>query len=282
MLLRILASLPFWVLYRLSDLLFIWLFYLQRYRRSVVAENLRLSFPDWPESKRSACARSFYRGFCDVLLESIKGSTIRGEDLRRRVVLENVDLPHGLVEQYGSVIALTGHTCNWEWLLLGSSLISHLPLDAIYKPLHDEKSNAFMYRMRSRFGATLIDNKDAIRTVAKRRSINRVITIVADQTPGKLHEKYWGTFLGRDTPFYLGAELIARFTRYPVVFAAMRRVRRGHYAVRFELLCTPPYRKHDHKVLEAYVAALEKQIRQQPAAWLWSHRKWKYSRPQAE
>ncbi len=280
MLFRILSKLPFWVLYRLSDLLFVWLYFLQRYRRRIVAENLSKTFPEWSQTRRAACTRSFYRGFCDVLLESVKGATIRREELERRVVFENVELPHGLADEYGSVIALTGHSCNWEWLLLGSSLISHLPLDAIYKPLHDEQANAFMYRMRSRFGATLIDSKDAIRTVAKRRRVRRAITIVADQTPGKHHDKHWTTFLGRDTPFYLGAELIARFTRYPVVFAAMRRVRRGHYAVRFELLCTPPYRKGEHKVLEAYAAALERQITEQPETWLWSHRKWKYPRPE--
>ena len=44
-LLWVLALLPFWALYLLGDILFFPLFYIVKYRRKLVFENMRASFP---------------------------------------------------------------------------------------------------------------------------------------------------------------------------------------------------------------------------------------------
>jgi len=103
--------------------------------------------------------------------------------------------------------------------------------------------------------------------------------MLADQVPLRKEDKRWLTFLGRDTAFFVGAEKIARMTKYPAIFVNIRRVRRGHYTVRFEPLLEPPYGRDDHTLTDRFAAAVEQQILEQPEGWLWVHRRWKYPKP---
>ena len=75
----------------------------------------------------------------------------------------------------------------------------------------------------------------------------------------KRHErKHWTRFLGRDTAFYVGADQIARYLDAPVVYVAMRRVRRGYYSVRFDVLAEPPYDAGGHEeIMERFARRTE-------------------------
>ena len=60
----------------------------------------------------------------------------------------------------------------------------------------------------------------------------------------------------------------------------MRRVRKGHYAVRLHVLAEPPYEDgRSLQVVERYARQLESEIRASPPDWLWVHNKWKYPKP---
>ncbi|MCB0644188.1 MAG: hypothetical protein KDC44_21240, partial [Phaeodactylibacter sp.] len=65
----LLAHLPFWLLYRISDGLAFLLARVIRYRRKVVLENLRQSFPERPEQEIRRIAGAFYRHLSDLLVE---------------------------------------------------------------------------------------------------------------------------------------------------------------------------------------------------------------------
>src|SRR5438876_1187688 len=81
-------------------------------------------------------------------------------------------------------------------------------------------------------------------------------------------------------------ELVARFLEAPVVYVAMRRLKRGHYALHLHVLAEPPYditgepeTEAGAWIVEAYARKLEEEIRASPSDWLWVHNKWKYPRP---
>jgi KDO2-lipid IV(A) lauroyltransferase len=100
-------------------------------------------------------------------------------------------------------------------------------------------------------------------------------------------DKHWTRFLNQDTAFFVGAEKIARFLDAPVAYVAMRRLRRGYYAVHLHVLAEPPYdgseAEHgDGWITEAYARKLEAEIRASPADWLWVHNKWKYPRTEPD
>ena len=130
-----------------------------------------------------------------------------------------------------SVMLVTSHLCNWEWLLHGVTLQLGFPVDAAYKPLHDQWAERLMLKVRSRFGARLIPAKELLADFLRRRAIVRAVAMNADQAPVSTDKRYWTQFLGQDTAFYIGAEQIARATRLPILYLLMRRVKRGYYEV---------------------------------------------------
>jgi KDO2-lipid IV(A) lauroyltransferase len=101
----------------------------------------------------------------------------------------------------------------------------------------------------------------------------------ADQAPVSTDKRYWTQFLGQDTAFYIGAEQIARATRLPVLYVGVRRVRRGYYAVELKPLWDGRETTAPNTVTERYARACEIDVRDRPADWLWSYRRWRLKKP---
>ena len=275
--LKLLSRLPLSVLYLLSGLAYLLLFYVAKYRRKEVVEHLQQAFPEKTERERLQIAKAFYRNLADVLMESIHSANMNEEEFAQRVEHVNLEVLEPLVKQGSSFILLAGHCNNWEWLLLSTCIKLPIPMDVVYKPLHNKASDKFMYDTRSRFGVEPIDLKEFATEVIKRKGVQRAYSILADQRPGSKGRAHVTEFLNRETRFFIGPEKIAQFVKMPVVFVKMTRVARGHYQVAFEILAEPPYeKKRDHyPVTEQYVRALEQQIKASPEGWLWSNRRWK-------
>lgn len=274
-LIRILSRLPLWCLYRLSDFLFFLLCYVVRYRRKVVLENLRNSFPEKTEKELHKIATGFYRNLADIGVEILRIPSIGKKELQKRVQFKNLDLYLGLMQNGKSVIVLTGHQCNWEWLLLAASTTHNFPIDAVYKPLHSKSMDDLFISMRSRFGAIPLAMKDVYRSVIKNKDQVRCMAMVADQTPPGGEIQLFLPFLNQHTAFFVGADKIASRTGFPVLTVFMHRLRRGYYEVEFNLLKEAPYNK-EFEVIELYAKALEKDIAAHPSDWLWSHKRWKH------
>jgi len=278
-LLTLLSRLPLAALYTLSGPLYVVVYYLMGYRKTVVYNNLKRAFPESTEPEIARLAKQFYKNAVDVLVEVVKAISIGEHELQQRVRFRNPELIEPYVNQQQSILLLASHQCNWIWLLLAGGIRLPLPIDVLYKRLHHQGFDRLMLAIRSRFGAESIAPRNALVDIMKRRHRLRVLAMTADQTPPKGAEKYWTYWLNQDTAFAVGAASIAKITRYPVVFAGMKRLRRGYYEVSFTLLAEPPYARNDDTIMARYVQEIEQQIRAAPADWLWSHRKWKYNKP---
>jgi KDO2-lipid IV(A) lauroyltransferase len=201
------------------------------------------------------------------------------DDMRTRMHIENLELARRYLDAGQSLMFVTSHLGNWEWLLHGVTLQLGYPVDAAYKPLHDQWAERLMLKIRSRFGARLVPAKELLTDFLKRRAIVRAVAMNADQAPVSTDKRYWTQFLGQDTAFYIGAEQIARATRLPVFYVGVRRVRRGYYSVELKPLwdgreATPP-----NTVTERYARACEIDVLDRPADWLWSYRRWRLKKP---
>ena len=108
------------------------------------------------------------------------------------------------------------------------------------------------------------------------------VLMMADQSPRGVESDYWTEFLHQDTCWFTGLERIAKMLDYAVVFVDMRRQGRGRYEVRFELITDDPKAMAKGKLMECYVRCVEQFINDNPDNWLWSHRRWKHQREQAE
>jgi len=275
--LKLLSKLPLPVLYLFSGVVYFLLYYVVRYRRNVVAAHLKQAFPDISEQQRTLIGKKFYRGFSDVTVEAVHSGNMTRQEVDERVKFVNPELLESLIEKGGSFILLGGHCCNWEWLLLSLGVKLPLPINAVYKPLHNKNVDRFMYETRSRFNVDPIPHKDFMTEVVKRKSSQRIYAILADQRPPSKGRAHATQFLNRDTRCFIGPEKIAQFVKIPVVFIKMTRTSRGCYQLAFELLAEPPYEKvrDAYPVTERYIRMLEQQIMDTPQDWLWSNRRWK-------
>lgn len=276
---RILSWLPFPLLYLVAWLGYLLLYYVTGYRKAVVRQNLHRAFPEKSENEITVLAKKFYRQLAQVAVEIIKARRMSPTDFKKRVRLENPELLQAYSNDFSdSVIVLTIHQGNWEWMLHGASIALDIPIDPVYKPLHNRTVDRLIYDIRSQFGSRPLSMAESTRDILRRRREFRIFVMVADQSPIRRERGYWTRFMNQEAVFYQGAETIARMTGFPVLFAQCRRLRTGYYEVEFHEVATPPYDKASHEIIDNYVRLAEQAIRSEPESWLWSNRRWKRDR----
>jgi len=113
---RLVAFLPLRCLYLFSDAFFVLICYVVRYRRKVVMENLRNSFPEKTERERKRIARKFYRFLCDLFIETLKMIHIDTPQIHRRIRCSNPEIFDDLYRKGKQIFFVIGHYGNWEWL----------------------------------------------------------------------------------------------------------------------------------------------------------------------
>jgi KDO2-lipid IV(A) lauroyltransferase len=277
---RLLSWLPFPLLYGLAWVVYLLLYHVARYRRATVRQNLARAFPEKSSRERAQLGKQFYRQFCQVALEIVKARRMSKADFSERVTVLNPELLREYSNDFKqSVLVLTIHQGNWEWMLHGVSIALGVPMDPVYKPLHSKTTNKLIYEIRNQFGSQPLSMAESTRDIVRRRREFRLLVMVADQSPIRRERSYWTQFMHRSAAFYLGTEVIARMAQLPVVFAQCRRRGTGRYEVEFHALGQPPYPKDSHQLMESYVRMAEQCIRSEPQSWLWSNRRWKRQSP---
>src|SRR5580693_2848560 len=273
------SRLPIRALYAFATFLYLLAFYVVRHRHRVIRDQLDKVFPAASGAAREAIHKQFWRIFCDVMVEVLKSVTMSEGDMCARVQILNLDVARRHLDAGRSIMFVTSHLGNWEWLLHGVTLQLGYPVDAAYKPLHDQWAERLMLGVRSRFGARLVPAKELLTDFLKRRGIVRAVAMNADQAPVSTDKRYWTQFLGQDTAFYIGAEQIARATRLPILYVAVRRIRRGYYEVELRPLWDGREVTEPNAVTERYARACEIDVLKSPADWLWSYRRWRLKKP---
>lgn len=279
----LLSRLPFWALYLISDFLFVISYYVVGYRKKIVRKNLRNSFPDKSIKELKRIERQFYRDLCDYGVETVKLLTISKEELMKRMVYKNPEITKPFADKGQSIILLTSHQFNWEWLLVSGCFYLPFHVDFVYQRQASKFFDQLSLDYRTRFGAHPVERSQVAREAIRRKDVLRGVAIVADQFPGQGRDKkYWTTFLHQDTAFFLGLGQLAHLTQYPAVFYGVKKIMRGYYEAEGVVVSLPPYEKDSQQIVEDYVKATEKVINQYPAGWLWSHKRWKRKREEEQ
>jgi Kdo2-lipid IVA lauroyltransferase/acyltransferase len=245
-------------------------------RRSVINDNLARSFPEWPSERVRAVAREFAGRQGELVAEALYASSVGEAELRERVTITN---PQALAagDPPRTLVLVGAHHGNFEWMLYRMSLEFPARFVGLYKPGRNARVDAWLRRRRARFGARLVAAKTVLRELAGFREA-AAIGLIADQVPRTSPEKHWCTFLGQDTAFYMGPEMLGRALRSRVVMMRMNRLRRGCYELECIPLNEPGEKLASGEITDRYARALEKWIREDPAGWWWSHRRWKLQR----
>jgi KDO2-lipid IV(A) lauroyltransferase len=274
------SLIPFWLMYRISDLLYMITYYLVRYRKETVFGNLRKSFPEKSDHEIKLLAKAYYRHFCDFMLESLKCIRIPAGELNKRMKLTNPEVLQELGIEGKNFALVSAHYGNWEWLNYLPLKMKH-DLLIIFRPLKNKSVDRLSYYMRTRFNAFLYPMESVYRHGLEYMAEKKLFSIwfLADQRPPRI-SKFWTRFLNQEAPFFEGTEKISRKLGLAVVFLDVQKVRRGYYEVTLKKLFDNAAHTGENVVMLACVKEMEHEIIQNPALWLWSHKRFKHSRPE--
>lgn len=264
----------------LSDILYAIVYYLVGYRRRVTRENLAHAYPEKSDRERRRIERAYYRHISDLLVEAVHNLYASPKAILRRYRFVNRELVNKYYEQGRSVVLLSSHYNNWEYMItsLNFQILHHAV--GVGKPLQDRGAR-YITRRRGRYGTEIVDQTDVRQTMEfyHRHQVPVAYMMLADQSPSDVHKSFWTTFMHQETPFIYGPEYFARKYDMPVIYYDVRKVRRGHYEVQFSLLCENPTEVPQYTIVSRYIDSLGRTIAAKPEYWLWSHRRWKRHRP---
>lgn len=276
-LLFLISLLPFRILYLISDLLYITLYYFTGYRRKVVFNNLKNSFPDKSVEELKVIEKRYYHYLADLIVESVKSFTISSEEIKKRFVFKNLSVITSYLESGRSVIAVSGHYGNWEWASIAIAQELNEDMLIVYKPLSNKRFEKLVNAMRSKFGAILVPMKNTLRKIVEYKNKPYVLALISDQTPPREESHYFMNFLNQPTAIFLGVEKIAVKYNNPIIYFNIKRIKRGYYECLIELIVDNPASTKEFEITNIHTKELEKNICLAPEFWLWSHKRWKFS-----
>ena len=277
-LMRLLARLPLGVLYLLSDLAYPILYYIIRYRRRLVRENLRNSFPEKSEEEILSIEKKFYRNLCDVFIEAFKCLHISDQEMLRRVEILNCELPERIASEGKNVFMLLGHLGCWEWYQ-EVSVRYKAPKKTceIYKQIVSPYFASLMHEIRSRWDTTQIEMSQTVRTLLQWHAKGEpfLCGFIQDQRPDR-KAKDSIMFLNQQTWYIPGAEEIARKANAELIYLDVEKPSRGHYRLTFrEMIPNEEEANSRYPLSQNFWHKMEQTIRRQPELWLWSHNRWR-------
>ena len=282
----LLSLLPMWVHYLFSDILYLIIAHVVRYRHRVVWKNLSTSYPDKSEQELKKLQRQFYRHMCDLVAETIKYTTISDKNIMRRMTFKGSEQVAEILNGGQSVALLLGHYGNWEWV---SSLVlwlrplvnENVIMGQIYHPLENKVFNRVVLKTRGRMGSDSVAKNDTLRWILgnKRNGHPTILGYINDQVPKWENIHHWLTFLNhKDTPVFTGIERIVHSQNQAAVYVDVKHVGRGRYECEYHVITCHPEQMGEFELTNIYFQRMEQTINRAPQYWLWSHNRWKRTR----
>lgn len=273
----VISFLPLPVLYgfaRILELVFktIW-----PYRNQVIRDQILKCFPDYTPTQIAQLTSRYYRHLSEIIVESVKNLSMSKTQLLKRIYIENPEILNNLYQQGKSVVLVSAHYNNWEWLISAlPKLVPHRVL-GIGSPLGNPVWNKKLNACRSRFGFDVVDAK-TYKTYLQNSKTPCAVLTLSDQSPSNSENAFWTRFLNQNTAIAFGSELISlQFSCVPV-YAHIRKIKSGYYAVQliqYTKNVSPQY----GNISMWHAGILEQAILKHPEYWLWSHRRWKHKAP---
>ncbi|WP_029033420.1 lysophospholipid acyltransferase family protein [Salinimicrobium terrae] len=274
----LISILPFRLFYLFSDFVFVIVFYVARYRRKTVIENLQLVFPGKTRAELKKIRKDFFRHMVDMFLEMIKSLSISNEELKKRFKFKNVEEIQKIREMDKSILLACGHYASYEWM----NALQLYGLDykgfGVYKKVQNRYFDQLAKDIRGRYEGILIPTTKATKTITanERKGIRGVYAMIADQSPKISRARAWRDFMGITVPIFMGLEHLSRTLDMVVVYLHVEKIKRGYYVASFKTISYEPAKEPQYFITRSYFEHLENQIKQEPQYYLWTHKRWKH------
>ena len=251
--------------------------YFFKYRFNVVIQNLKIAFPNKNITEIKILRDNFFKYFFNTIFEIIKSTNVSTRFIDQNIKINNPEILNTYLKENKSVILLSGHYNNWEWLGAKISTFYEPQFVAIYKKLNNKVFDIFIRNYRKKFGGEIVNMEDSYRYFIKNKNEQKIIGIIADQNPVINDKTKWIPFFNKKVPVYFGAENLAKKLNCPIIFCNMQ-FNNNMYTISFEVLSENPNENSTGEITTKYFKLLEKQIKLQPERWLWSHRRWRHTK----
>ncbi|MFK7969744.1 MAG: lysophospholipid acyltransferase family protein [Bacteroidia bacterium] len=276
----LLSILPFFIWYRISELLYLIIYWILGYRRKVVRSNISRAFPEKSLKEIKRIERRFYLHLCDLLIETIKGVSMGKGAIQKRMKLTNPEIVDAALQAPKGTIVIASHYGNFEWANAAMSIADeNLPSYTIYHGIKNQYFERLMRRIRSKHGSVLIEKQQAFRAALRHLQSPGFMGFVSDQSPSRRQQLYFTRFMGIPTAVHEGASILAVGRAFPAIFADIQKIKRGYYTVTAVPIPVEAFVAGNdiHGFTDFHADLLEARISKEPAFWLWSHRRWKHS-----
>lgn len=272
------SVLPMRILFMISDVIYVIIYYIIGYRKKIVRHNLKLCFPEKSDKELLDLEKKSYQHFIDVFMELIKSFTITEKEMSKRLSITNPELLDSYFDKNKSVIFLSGHYANWEWVSFIVERSLKYNMSVVYKQLSNPYFDKIIKKTRIKFGVKFVPTKEFYPEILTNLKNNKIQAygFLADQNPRWEKIKYWGNFMGVEVPIIVGPETIARKLDLPVFYFQTERIKRGVYQSTFILLEEEPKKAPLYQLTNKYMGELEKQIRKAPEFYFWTHRRFRH------
>lgn len=272
----IISILPYPLFYAVSDFTFFLVYRVVGYRKKVVWSNLQLTFPEKDPAELRKIMVRFYSHMCDMFLEMVKTMSMDKEDVKRHYHVTNIELLREL-EKTKSVLIVCSHYANWEWNVSINNYVNSKGY-AVYQKVSNKYFDELFRRLRSKWNTTPITQQETVRTVMRNEKdgIIGIYGMVSDQSPMAHKAQYWSKFMGVTVPIYNGPEVLARKLDLAVIFARVTKVKRGYYSLEMIPITRNGSATAEGEITEKFLRLTEDLIREEPAHYLWTHKRWKH------
>ena len=271
------SRLPLRILYSFSDFLFFINYNIIGYRKKVIFNNLKNSFPEKNDKEIRKIAKKFYLNFSDYIVELLKSFTISAEELHQRVEHVNLDVFFKAKKEGKNVMMLSGHIFNWEWFNAMATLIPQEKSFPIYRKVENDFWEEKIRLIRGSYGNEAIEAETVMKHILRNPNDgNSVYMFVADQTPMRSQVNYGIEFLHQKTPIFVGYDRIASRMNVAFVYCEMEKIARGKYRATYHEILPDAEKFVPLEVVKKFHHLLENTINRNPDNWLWSHKRWKY------
>lgn len=260
---------------RILGRLFKWL---SPYRRTIVATNLGLCFPELDARERRQLMNRSYESLGMSIIETAAGLWAPDSFFDG---LENVDGLEHLQTASGEgrgVLLLSGHFCSLDFA--GRILMKHYPACFTYQELRNRLSDHAFKKAREQHCKILIHRHDTRGFIRALKS-GEVVWYAPDQDPGRKNRVFAPLF-GTPANTLTATTKLAKLTGAAVMPFIIQRL---PGAQGYRLTIQPALENFPgaDEVEDAtrFNALLESQLRANPEQYLWIHRRFK-SRPGEE
>lgn len=275
--LYLISKMPLKILYIFSDIIFFLNYYFVGYRKKIITQNLKNSFPEKSDEEIAAIRKKFYLNFSDYLAETVKSFTMSKTETRVRMQHINQHLFHEAKAEGKNIILLAGHVFNWEWMNALATIIPQKNCHPVYRKVNSEFWETQMKKVRSKFGNDALEANEVILNIFRGKNDgDSIYLFVADQTPHVAHVNYGLEFLNQRTPAFIGYDKLATRMDLIFIYTEMKKVKRGHYQINYHKIEPKGEKFVNNEVVKKFHQLLENTIKKRPDNYLWSHRKWKY------